>query len=220
MTDASLPAQAPASSPRPGNAAAVVGVAAFSRTVACTRYAKDADKAPDMTSRVVLMRMSAGSVASFERVRTLAAAQGLDAVSAAGRYVGFLGDFDERTRPTDWPERVLKTYLGLGLLGDFTRGLADALAEPARAELLAELADVELEELAEDQLLPAVTADAQLGARLGLWGRRVVGEEIGTLQRMLVTFPDLLGGPTDATALHDVLSQGAVGRMKALGLRV
>ncbi len=218
MTDSSAPAPSlvPA---QPVNAAAVVGVAAFSRTVACTRYAKDADKAPDMAARVALMRMSAGSVASFDRVCVLAAEHGLDATSAAGRYVGFLGDFDERTRPTDWAERVLKTHLGLGLLGDFAAGLADTLQEPLRATLRAELADDCLTEFASSRILPIVSADPQVGARLSLWGRRVVGEEIGTLQRMLAAYPDILGESTGAEVLHDVLSQGAVGRMKALGLR-
>ena len=37
----------------------VVGVVAISRTAACTRYAKDADRAPRMRARVDLLRMSA-----------------------------------------------------------------------------------------------------------------------------------------------------------------
>ena len=64
-----------------------------------------------------------------------------------------------------------------------------------------------------------VAADPQLAARLGLWGRRVVGEEIGTLQRMLSAYPELLGGGAGAAQLHEVLSQGATSRMRGLGLR-
>jgi hypothetical protein len=69
------------------------------------------------------------------------------------------------------------------------------------------------------ELVDDIAADPQLAARLGLWGRRVVGEEIGTLQRVLSVYPELLGGGVDAAGLHEVLSQGATGRMRDLGLR-
>ena len=60
--------QMPTPSPQPSSAStpmqvgphelSVVGVVAISRTAACTRYAKDADRAPRMTARVDLLRMS------------------------------------------------------------------------------------------------------------------------------------------------------------------
>ena len=45
------------------------------------------------------------------------------------------------------------------------------------------------------------------------------GEEIGSFQRLLAQFPELLG-TIAPERLHTVLSQGAVSRMKGLGLRV
>ena len=69
------------------------------------------------------------------------------------------------------------------------------------------------------ELEEVVAADPQLAARLGLWGRRVIGEEIGTFQRLLGQFPELLGQMAQEQ-LHSVLSQGAVSRMRGLGLRV
>jgi len=59
----------------------------------------------------------------------------------------------------------------------------------------------------------------RLAAVLGLWGRRVIGEEIGTFQRLLGQFPELLGQMAQEQ-LHSVLTQGAVSRMRGLGLRV
>ena len=197
----------------------VVGVVAISRTAACTRYAKDADRAPQMRARVELLRMSAWQVSSFDRVVALASAHGIDAAGAAERFTDVLGDFDERLRPLDWAERLVKTYIAFGLLIDFGMALSDSLTEPLRGGLIDELGEDPISSYAVAELEAAISADPQLAARLGLWCRRVVGEEIGTFQRLLGQFPELLGsmGPEQ---LHTVLSQGAVSRMKGLGLRV
>ena len=197
----------------------VVGVVAISRTAACTRYAKDADRAPQMSARIDLLRMSAWEVSSFDRVVALASAHGIDAAGAAGRFTDVLGDFDERLRPLDWAERLVKTYIAFGLLIDFGMALSDSLTEPLRGGLIDELGEDPISSYAVAELEAAISADPQLAARLGLWSRRVVGEEIGTFQRLLGQFPELLGsmGPEQ---LHTVLSQGAVSRMKGLGLRV
>ena len=190
----------------------VVGVVAISRTAACTRYAKDADRAPRMTARVDLLRMSAWVVA-------LAATHGIDALGAAERFTDVLGDFDERLRPLDWAERLLKTYITFGLLIDFGMALSESLEESLRRGLVHELSQDPISTYAIAELEEVIAADPQLAARLGLWGRRVIGEEIGTFQRLLGQFPELLGQMAQEQ-LHSVLSQGAVSRMRGLGLRV
>lgn len=197
----------------------VVGVVAISRTAACTRYAKDADRAPRMTARVDLLRMSAWEVASFDRVVELASTHGIDALGAAERFTDVLGDLDERLRPLDWAERLLKTYITFGLLIDFGMALSESLEDPLRSGLVHELSQDPISTYAVAELEAVIAADPQLAARLGLWGRRVIGEEIGTFQRLLGQFPELLGSMAQEQ-LHSVLSQGAVSRMRGLGLRV
>ena len=61
----------------------------------------------------------------------------------------------------------------------------DALDEPLRTAVLGVLGADRFGAMAATELLDDVAGDHQLAARLGLWGRRVVGEEIGTLRRML-----------------------------------
>ena len=222
MTQMSTPSPQPsASTPiRVGpHELSVVGVVAVSRTAACTRYAKDADRAPQMAARVDLLRMSAWEVSSFDRVVALASAHGIDAAGAAERFTDVLGDLDERLRPRDWAERLVKTYIAFGLLIDFGMALSDSLAEPLRSGLIDELGQDPISSYAIAELEASIAADSQLAARLGLWGRRVVGEEIGTFQRLLGQFPELLGSVAPEQ-FHAVLSQGAVSRMKGLGLRV
>ena len=222
MTQMSTPSPQPsASTPiRVGpHELSVVGVVGVSRTAACTRYAKDADRAPQMAARVDLLRMSAWEVSSFDRVVALASAHGIDAAGAAERFTDVLGDLDERLRPLDWAERLVKTYIAFGLLIDFGMALSDSLAEPLRSGLIDELGQDPISSYAIAELEASIAADSQLAARLGLWGRRVVGEEIGTFQRLLGQFPELLGSVAPEQ-FHAVLSQGAVSRMKGLGLRV
>ncbi|WP_455188644.1 ferritin-like fold-containing protein [Actinomyces naeslundii] len=222
MTQMSTPSPQPsASTPiRVGpHELSVIGVVAVSRTAACTRYAKDADRAPQMAARVDLLRMSAWEVSSFDRVVALASAHGIDAAGAAERFTDVLGDLDERLRPLDWAERLVKTYIAFGLLIDFGMALSDSLAEPLRSGLIDELGQDPISSYAIAELEASIAADSQLAARLGLWGRRVVGEEIGTFQRLLGQFPELLGSVAPEQ-FHAVLSQGAVSRMKGLGLRV
>lgn len=178
----------------------VLGVVVYSCTVSSIRHAKDADRAPSMAERGEMLRMSAERVAALDGL-------------------GALGDFDQRLRPLDWAERLLKTHLALGLLADFCRALAAGLSEPLRSGLSGALVEDRSARFAADALVPGIDSDPQLAGRLGLWGRRVVGEEIGTLQRMLASFPPLLDGAAGLEDVHAVLSEGAVTRMRSLGLR-
>lgn len=178
----------------------VLGVVVYSCTVSSIRHAKDADRAPSMAECGEMLRMSAERVAALDGL-------------------GALGDFDQRLRPLDWAERLLKTHLALGLLADFCRTLAAGLSEPLRSGLGGALVEDHFTRFAADALVPGIDSDPQLAGRLGLWGRRVVGEEIGTLQRMLASFPPLLDGAAGLEDIHAVLSEGAVTRMRSLGLR-
>lgn len=178
----------------------VLGVVVYSCTVSSIRHAKDADRAPSMAECGEMLRMSAERVAALDGL-------------------GALGDFDQRLRPLDWAERLLKTHLALGLLADFCRTLAAGLSEPLRSGLGGALVEDRFTRFAADALVPGIGSDPQLAGRLGLWGRRVVGEEIGTLQRMLASFPPLLDGAAGLEDIHAVLSEGAVTRMRSLGLR-
>ena len=203
----------------PAHVQSVLGMVAFMCAGACTRYAKDADKAPSMGPRVELLHMSAERVAAFDTVSELGRRAGADVSAGAERFIGSLGDLDERLRPSDWAERLIKTYHAFGLLLDFCGALVDGLDEPLRGSVRAVLRADRFGATAAAELLDDVADDPQLAARLGLWGRRVVGEEIGTLQRMLSVHPELLGGGADAAGLHEVLSRGATSRMRGLGLR-
>ncbi|SHI41006.1 tRNA-(MS[2]IO[6]A)-hydroxylase (MiaE)-like [Actinomyces denticolens] len=216
---ASTPLRTAPSAPD-GFMSAVLGVVGYSCSVACTRYAKDADKAPAMPARIELLRMSAAKVSAFDAIIRIGADEGVDVPAAAERFLGSLGDVDDRLRPHDWAERLVKTYLSFGLLVDFGMALTDSLPPRVRNAVLEALSEDRFGSFAAAELMADLGGDPQLVARLGLWGRRVAGEEIGAIQLMLARFPELAGGEQGAARLSAVLSSGTTSRMKGLGLRV
>ena len=151
---------------------------------------------------------------------TLAQEVGVDVYAAAEPFTGALGDFDERLRPVDWEERLVKTYLTFGLLTDFSMALTNSLPEDVGLRLLEVVSQDRFGGFAANELLEDIAAQRQLAARMGLWGRRVVGEEIGSLLRILARSPELLEGGMGVEQFHAVLSAGATSRMRGLGLRV
>ena len=103
-----------------------------------------------------------------------------------------LDDFDARTQPGSWWERLLKSYVGYGVADDFCRLAAEGLDAGSRAVVLEVLDDASHAELAVAELDAAGSADGVLTARLALWGRRLVGEALGVVQRLLVQRPALV----------------------------
>lgn len=207
-------------SPTAPRTSPILGVIALACTVAAIRHAKDADRSPDMATRVELLGMSAHKIRAVADVESLAAGLGGDARGAADPYLGFLGDFDERLRPLDWPERLVKSYLALGLLDDLCQGLVDCTQQEVRDGLARVLGRKDFEEFTARQLADGIESDSQLAARLGLWGRHVIGEEIGVFQRMLSSYPELVDGGAGGQELHERLAAGATSRMRRLGLSV
>lgn len=198
----------------------VAGLVTWSLSVQSIRLGKDAYMAPDMVTRAALMRLSAQTTQDFKAVSTRSRELGVDALDNAQPFMGALGDYDERTRPADWPERVLKTYLGMGLLGDFAAHAVSLLPPALASELAPYLDHRELDAFASASILGAAGSDPQLAARLGLWGRRVVGEEVGTFHALLARFKGLAADDAARQGYHDALSAGAATRMRGLGLRV
>ena len=108
------------------------------------------------------------------------------------QYDDVLDDFDARTQPGSWWERLLKAYVGYGVADDFCRLAAEGLDAGSRAVVLEVLDDASHAELAVAELDAAGSADGVLTARLALWGRRLVGEALGVVQRLLVQRPALV----------------------------
>jgi hypothetical protein len=71
---------------------------------------------------------------------------------------------------------VIKVYLVSGLLDDFYRRLAVGLDPILRAEVEKALSDKKFDAFAKRVLTESMAKDPQLGSRLALWGRRLMGD--------------------------------------------
>ncbi|WP_421743681.1 ferritin-like fold-containing protein [Cellulomonas sp.] len=212
------------------DAVELLGLVAQLEHVAFARLAADSTLAPTIEQRLELSRFAAAAVERRDRVLARITEIGGDPVAAVRVYGDVLDDFDARTPPGSWWERLLKAYVGYGVADDFCRLAAEGLDAGSRAVVLEVLDDASHAELAVAELDAAGSADGVLTARLALWGRRLVGEALGVVQRLLVQRPALvrlvaLGSasqpdapPNAPTKLFGELTAQHTRRMARLGL--
>lgn len=173
------------------DAVELLGLVAQLEDSAFARLAADAANAPEAADRLTLSRFAAQAVERRDRVLARVAELGADPAVAIARFDAVLDDFDARTQPSTWWERLLKGYVGSGVSDDFCRLAAQGLDPISRDLVLEVLDDAAHGELSVRALAGACEADEALTARLALWGRRVVGESLQIVQRLLVSRPGL-----------------------------
>ena len=203
----------------------LLGLLAHGELASFARLADDAAHAPDLTGRLVLSRMAAGELSHIDVLAQHVARLGGELEAEMLSYADVLGDFDARTVPRDWWERLMKTYVGYGLVLDFQRELGGRLDPVTRALVEEVLADNGYADYVVSVFGPVLAAEPQLGARLALWGRRIVGEALGIAQNALTKHPSLVqllaSGADDeaeATRVLNRLAGGHARRMDRLGL--
>jgi hypothetical protein len=212
----------------PAHRAAVLdllGLLAYGELMSFARHADDAEHAPDLPGRITLSRMASGELSHLDALERYIGSLGGDLETAMLTYADVLGDFDARTVPRDWWERLMKTYVGYGLVLDFQREVSGRLDAQTRAVVDEVLADNGYADFVVSVLAPVLAAEPQLGARMALWGRRVVGEALGLAQHALIDHPSLVvlltSGVDDEAEAAKVLNRLAGGharRMNRLGL--
>lgn len=197
-------------SPGPGPddraALAVLGLLANSDLAAVTRLAGDAEVAPGIADRIALCRLAGAAAERLARIEARAGELGVDLADVVAPFLGTFTDFDARTPSGTWWERLLKAHVGFGVEDDVARLLARGLADGADGADGAAGADVDaatrvlvLEVLDDDRhsslvvsrVTAATAADPVLASRLALWGRRLVGEALGVVQRLVTDHPEL-----------------------------
>ncbi|UJP39665.1 ferritin-like fold-containing protein [Cellulomonas palmilytica] len=191
MSNAAPTPSPSASSPSTADALELLGLVAQLEHTAFVRLAGDCAIAPDVEQRLALSRFAAAAVERRDRVLARVAELGADPAATMRQFDDVLTEFDERTQPSSWWERLLKAYVGYGVADDFCRIAAQGLDERSRAVVLEVLDDASHAELAVAELDAAGSRDGVLSSRLALWGRRLVGEALGTVQRLIAQRPAL-----------------------------
>ncbi|MCL3859864.1 ferritin-like fold-containing protein [Actinotalea sp. K2] len=211
-----------------GRALAVLGMTASSELAAFSRLAADAALAPVLGQRLELSGLAGTALRRLERIGARVRELGGDLETVMAPFSGVLVDFDGRTVPSTWWERLLKAYVGYGIADDFSRIAAGALDPVTREIVLEVLTDDGHAQLVVDSLAAAGEQDPALASRLALWGRRLVGEALGVVQRLLADHAemrDLLGaaipsadGAEAQSRLFATLTAEHTRRMDRLGL--
>jgi hypothetical protein len=210
-----------------GEAAAlpVLGMIAYGRLAAFSRLAQDAAVAPDLHERLALSRFAGAALERLDQVSQRVTEVGAELEPVMRPFAGVLVEFDERTEASTWWERLLKGYVGYGVSDDFARIVAGGLDPVSRDVVEDAVADRGYASWVIDELAAAGAADPTLAPRLALWGRRLVGEALGAVQRVLVQHAELvpllelaLPGPDPAGRMFSELTAEHTRRMDRLGL--
>ncbi|CAN5118924.1 ferritin-like fold-containing protein [soil metagenome] len=176
----------------PADAIELLGLVAQLQLEAFTRSAEDSTVAPTLDERLALSRLAAAAVERRDRVMNRIVELGGDPLAAMGCFDHVLDDFDLRTSPSTWWERLLTSYVGYGVADDFCRIAAARLDETSRVLVLEVLEDHGHADLVVAEIAAAGAGDDVLVARLALWGRRLGGEALGVVQALLGSRPALL----------------------------
>lgn len=206
---ASAATQAADAGTQSADAVELLGLVAQVAHTEFVRLAADSQAAPSIEQRLALSRCAAECVQGRDRVLERIAELGADPVAAMARHEHVMDDFDARTAPGSWWERLLTAYVGYGVADDFCRLAAEGLDERSRTLVLEVLGAGSPAELAAAELDAASAQDTVLAARLALWGRRLVGESLSVVQRLLAQRPALERLLHAARSGHGTDSSGA-----------
>ena len=178
----------------------LLGILAYGALAAFERLAEDARRAPALADKVHGAEMAAEQVAHFGRVRDRLAELDVDVMAAMQPFHAAFNAYHEHTKPKDWLEGLVWTYVGNGFAADFYREIAAFVDADTRALVHQVLDDQGQEAYVVDRVRAAIDADRKVAGRLALWGRRLVGEALSQAQRVAAdrdALTSLLTGTVD-----------------------
>ena len=155
------------------------------------RLAKDASLCPTVDQEIALGHMSAQAWENYQQVAQASEKIGVDLPEEMKQYLGLTIQLEERLRPTDWYERLVKSYVTIGAIADFNRSLTGGLSPQVQSELSEVAWDCGQEAWAVPVITQACATQATVPARLSLWGRRVLGDVRSTFRQAIVGYPEL-----------------------------
>lgn len=141
--------------------------------------------APTTEAKSQLSRVAGFALTKHELLADEIAAHGADLAETMKPFVAEIDSFQRITQGNDWYESVTTCYLTSGFLDDFLVRLAPGLAGDAGARVAEILSADTGEAIIAQELLAAIQRNPQLGARLAMWGRRLVGDTMLLARWML-----------------------------------
>ncbi len=178
----------------------LLGILAYGELTAFERLAEDGRLAPTLADKVHMATLAARQIDHLGRVRDRLADLDVDVMVAMQPFHVPFDSYHEYTKPKDWLEGLVKSYVGDGFANDFYREVAAFVDPVTRALVYDVLSDEGHAEYVVQKVVRAIDADRRVAGRLALWGRRLVGEALSQAQRVAAerdALTSLLTGTVD-----------------------
>ncbi|AOZ72321.1 hypothetical protein BK816_02580 [Boudabousia tangfeifanii] len=192
------------------------GFVGYATLAAVGRIGKDSTMCPNVAQSLQLAKMVSTACQAMEKLDEWAQKNGEELQGIIAAFYGNVNDLESRLRPKDWWERLVKSYVTIGLFADLAKEVGGGtdleLAHPA-------MTDFGYANFAQPLLKSYVASHPNEAARLSLWGRRVFGETLGLTREGLTLRLEL--GVHGTTRLLEVMQKlGGMheARMEAAGL--
>lgn len=182
----------------------LLGALAYGELSAFEQMSDDAKLAPTPGAKAELAGMAVAEFGHFGMLRDRLHELGADPDQAMAPYAPAIDAFHRNTAPADWLEGLVKAYVGDAIGTDFFREIAAFLDADSAALVREVVADTGQAAFVVDHVHRAIERDPDVGGRLALWGRRLVGEALAQAQ--------LVASERDALA---PLFEGSAGRAGA-----
>lgn len=202
----------------------LLAVLAYGELQAFERLSQDALLAPDLAGREAVTDMAVGEYGHYKILAEGLRARGADPATAMRPFADPIDNYHRSTAPSDYPEALVKIYVGDGIGADFYREVGEFVDESTRALVDEVCADLGHSSFVVPTVREMIARDKRLASRLSLWGRRLVGEALSQSQRVAAereAMAELLVGSTDLAELGRMftrLTDAHAARMRELGL--
>lgn len=195
-----------------------LGKAAYLQLMIFENLGRAISTAPTTQAKTALGQAAAYSLAKYQGLTTEIERQGEVPAEVMQPAARTIDRFQAATRGTDWYEAVATCYLTAGFLDDFFLALAAGLPGSAASRVSEVLGGASGEKLIATELLAAIAANPTLGARLALWGRRLVGDTMLVARSSLALSANHDSDEARIEPVFTELIAAHTRRMDALGL--